>query len=112
VRPCCQDIHTALVGNWVEERALEADTGVFRYKGWVPDGGEPGAGGSVYAEKVGAPEATATFNRVIVHTNRLVSETPVCTRSFVPPTFLFYAHGSARDPPRPKALGSLLDAQR
>ena len=22
----------ALVGNWVEERALEADTGVFRYK--------------------------------------------------------------------------------
>jgi hypothetical protein len=27
-----KDIHTALVGNWVEERALEADTGIFRYQ--------------------------------------------------------------------------------
>ena len=32
---------------------------MFRYKGWVPDGGEPGADVSVYAEKVGAPEAGA-----------------------------------------------------
>lgn len=27
-----RDIHNALVGNWVEERALEADTGIFRYQ--------------------------------------------------------------------------------
>ena len=27
-----KEIDTALVGNWVEERALKADTGIFRYQ--------------------------------------------------------------------------------
>jgi|AntAceMinimDraft_5_1070358.scaffolds.fasta_scaffold166906_1 hypothetical protein len=31
-----KDIHTALVGNWVEERALKADTGIFRYQVRTP----------------------------------------------------------------------------
>ena len=36
-----KDLHATLVGNWVEERQLEADTGVFRYKPWVEE--TPGA---------------------------------------------------------------------
>ena len=27
-----RELHGTLVGNWVEERQLESDTGVFRYK--------------------------------------------------------------------------------
>jgi len=65
-----KDIHTALVGNWVEERALEADTGIFRYQGWVGEGPQTD---TVYAEKVSKPEAVPTHNRVIVHSNRLES---------------------------------------
>jgi hypothetical protein len=41
-----KDLHATLVGNWVEERQLEADTGVFRYKPWVeelPSALAPGA---------------------------------------------------------------------
>ena len=36
-----KDLHATLVGNWVEERQLEADTGVFRYKPWVEELREP-----------------------------------------------------------------------
>ena len=37
-------------------------------QGWVKD--EPGQ--TVYAEKVGKPESVETYNRVVVHSNRLV----------------------------------------
>mmetsp|Transcript_11017 Transcript_11017/g.38253 ORF Transcript_11017/g.38253 Transcript_11017/m.38253 type:complete len:268 (+) Transcript_11017:145-948(+) len=56
-----------VVGNWVEERALLAATGVFRYKEWVKDSKE----GSVYAVPVGAPEDNPTYPRVLEHSDRL-----------------------------------------
>lgn len=31
-----RELHGTLVGNWVEERQLESDTGVFRYKVRLP----------------------------------------------------------------------------
>jgi len=63
------DIHGALVGNWVEERALEASTGVFRYKEWVKADNQQVD--SVYATKVGAPESISTYARALEHSDRL-----------------------------------------
>ena len=62
-----------LVGNWVEERQLEADTGVFRYKPWVnppgPADAVRGAGGAL--ESRSRPSPTNTHERVVTHADRL-----------------------------------------
>mmetsp|Transcript_2770 Transcript_2770/g.10046 ORF Transcript_2770/g.10046 Transcript_2770/m.10046 type:complete len:237 (+) Transcript_2770:4375-5085(+) len=62
------DEQGALVGNWVEERALRGGTGIFRYQEWVKDDG----GKSVYAQQT-TSEAMETFPRVLEHSDRLES---------------------------------------
>jgi len=64
-----KDIHNALVGNWVEERSLEAATGVFRYKEWVKESEQQVD--TVYAKAVGKPEGNPTYSRVLEHSDRL-----------------------------------------
>ena len=61
---CC-----SLSGNWQEEAALEARTGVHRYNKWVAtDDLEE----SVFAGKQDSPQGMDTFERTLAHDNRLV----------------------------------------
>ncbi|KAK3286889.1 hypothetical protein CYMTET_5574 [Cymbomonas tetramitiformis] len=62
-----EDNNGTLIGNWVEESALQSATGTHRYKSWVP--GES-AEKSVYATAVGAPEFIPTAPRVLDHADK------------------------------------------
>ena len=71
-----KDLHATLVGNWVEERQLEADTGVFRYKPWVeelPSALDASAIGSRPARIVTSRSPAKTHDRVVAHSERLES---------------------------------------
>ena len=71
-----KDLHATLVGNWVEERQLEADTGVFRYKPWVeelPSALDASAIGSRPARIVTSRSPAKTHDRVVAHSDRLES---------------------------------------
>lgn len=62
-----------LVGNWVEEQALNSSTGTHRYKAWVDDS-QPGQEKSVYPKHLKEPKVE-TFGRVFSHDDKLVSLT-------------------------------------
>ena len=71
-----KDLHATLVGNWVEERQLEADTGVFRYKPWVeelPARPEASAVGARPARIVTRRSPVKTHDRVVAHSERVES---------------------------------------
>uniref|UniRef100_A0A7S0RBS7 Uncharacterized protein n=1 Tax=Pyramimonas obovata TaxID=1411642 RepID=A0A7S0RBS7_9CHLO len=56
----------ALVGNWVEEGALQTATGTHRYNTWVPAPDHDS--GTVYATQTKGPEFIPTNERVFLHT--------------------------------------------
>eukprot|EP00873_Tetraselmis_striata_P044014 jgi/Tetstr1/464278/TSEL_009081.t1 len=62
------DPQGALIGNYVEERALQDTTGCHRYPKWV-DNSE--ASESVYARKTSGPTQLGTFDRVFHHSDNL-----------------------------------------
>jgi len=73
-----KDLHATLVGNWVEERQLEADTGVFRYKPWVEELREPRLDASVTGARpartvIDRRSPAKTHDRVVAHSERLES---------------------------------------
>lgn len=73
-----KDLHATLVGNWVEERQLEADTGVFRYKPWVEELREPRVDASVTGARpartvIDRRSPAKTHDRVVAHSERLES---------------------------------------
>lgn len=75
-----KDLHHTLVGNWVEERQLETDTGLWRYKKWVEEpfvAGSVAGGASLDALRTGTiskPSPTKTDTRIITHTERVESK--------------------------------------
>ena len=73
-----KDLHATLVGNWVEERQLEADTGVFRYKPWVEELREPRMDASATGARpartvIDRRSPAKTHDRVVAHSERLES---------------------------------------
>lgn len=72
-----KDLHSTLVGNWVEERQLEHDTGVFRYKKWVEEGVPKNApdGDAELSSRttIARPSPMKTSERTIVHSERMES---------------------------------------
>lgn len=63
------DPQGALIGNYVEERALQDSTGCHRYPKWV----DPSTTSeSIYAQKTIAPKHKGTFDRVFHHSDNLV----------------------------------------
>ena len=113
-----KDLHATLVGNWVEERQLEADTGVFRYKPWVEELREPRMDASATGARpartvIDRRSPAKTHDRVVAHSERLessawtsdakTSHADPSTRSGAPFDF-----GEAVGPRRAAALARML----
>ena len=113
-----KDLHATLVGNWVEERQLEADTGVFRYKPWVEElpsaRASASAIGSRPARIVTSRSPAKTHDRVVAHSERLESNawTTDAKSSHGDPAAAFpgapFDFGEAVGPRRAAALRQML----